>query len=116
MAIKIKRIYDPPASSDGYRVLVDRLWPRGISKTKAAIDEWLKDFAPSTELRQWFNHDPKKFSQFKKLYEAELDKNPANTDLKKLIKARGDLTLLYGAKDPVVNQAVVLRDYLNKLA
>ena len=111
---KIKRIYESPESDDGYRVLVDRLWPRGISKERAALDEWAKEIAPTNELRQWFNHDPEKFTEFSERYTKELDKNPA------AIKARDDwpshpiVTLLYSAKDADFNQAVVLKQWLEK--
>ncbi len=111
---KIKRIYESPESDDGYRVLVDRLWPRGISKERAALDEWAKEIAPTNELRQWFNHDPEKFTEFSERYRKELDENPA------VIKARNDwtnhptVTLLYSAKDVEFNQAVVLKQWLEK--
>ena len=111
---KIKRIYESPESDDGYRVLVDRLWPRGISKERAALDEWAKEIAPTNELRQWFNHDPEKFTEFSERYRKELDENPA------AIKARNDwtnhpiVTLLYSAKDAEFNQAVVLKQWLEK--
>ena len=109
---KIKRIYESPESDDGYRVLVDRLWPRGISKERAALDEWAKEIAPTNELRQWFNPDPEKFTEFSERYTKELDENPA------AIKARDDwtshpiVTLLYSAKDAEFNQAVVLKQWL----
>ena len=111
---KIKRIYESPESDDGYRVLVDRLWPRGISKERAALDEWAKEIAPTNELRQWFNHDPEKFTEFSEHYTKELDENPS------AIKARNDwpnypiVTLLYSAKDAEFNQAVVLKQWLEK--
>jgi len=110
--IKLKRVYDAPEPSDGYRVLVDRLWPRGLTKDKAAIDTWLKDIAPSTELRKWFAHDPAKFSEFSTRYLSELDNNPAAKTLFDLQAQHAVVTLVYGAKDPKVNQAVVLRDFL----
>ncbi len=111
---KIKRIYESPESDDGYRVLVDRLWPRGISKERAALDERAKEIAPTNELRQWFNHDPEKFTEFSERYVKELGGNPA------AIKARNDwtnhptVTLLYSAKDAEFNQAVVLKQWLEK--
>ena len=111
---KIKRIYESPESDDGYRVLVDRLWPRGISKERAALDEWAKEIAPTNELRQWFNHDSEKFTEFSERYTKELDENPA------AIKARNGwpnhpiVTLLYSAKDAEFNQAVVLKQWLEK--
>ena len=111
---KIKRIYESPESDDGYRVLVDRLWPRGISKERAALDEWAKEIAPTNELRQRFNHNPEKFTEFSERYRKELDENSA------AIKARNDwpnhpiVTLLYSAKDADFNQAVVLKQWLEK--
>jgi uncharacterized protein YeaO (DUF488 family) len=112
MTFTIKRIYEHPSADDGYRVLVDRLWPRGVSKVAAELDEWLKDVAPSTDLRVWFNHDPARFAEFTARYDDELAGNPAVDAL----RARGDgdqvVTLLYGAKDPAINHALVLRDYL----
>jgi uncharacterized protein YeaO (DUF488 family) len=112
--ISIKRVYEGYKRGDGFRILVDRLWPRGESKEKAHIDLWLKEVAPSTELRKWFGHDPKKWSEFKKKYHAELK------DKKDLIKQIIDesrkrhVTLIYGAKDEEHNQAIALLEYLNK--
>lgn len=114
MSINIKRIYDAPASNDGFRVLVDRLWPRGISKQRAKLDLWLKDIAPSPELREWFSHDPDKFKGFSVRYKHELAHNPALDELKKLSHEHKKITLLYGAKDPTINHAVVLKDYLSR--
>lgn len=105
-------MYDDPSSEDGFRVLVDRLWPRGVSKERAALDEWLKEVSPSPELRVWFNHDPEKFTEFSKRYKEELRHNPAVDELRKIVGAHKTVTLLYGAKDPRVNHAVVLRDFL----
>ena len=112
--IHIKRIYDKPAPGDGFRILVDRLWPRGVSKEKAALDLWLKEVAPSDELRQWFGHVPERFTEFRKRYTAELNANPAVQQLRETLKAHQVVTLLYGARDPVMNQATVLRDYVAK--
>lgn len=112
MSVAIKRVYDDASTSDGFRVLVDRLWPRGISKDRAKLDLWLKDIGPSDELRQWFNHDPAKFEQFATRYKKELADNPAVEELRKVINDNDKVTLLYGAKDPDHNQAVVLKDYL----
>lgn len=109
----VKRIYDEPAASDGYRVLVDRLWPRGVSQEQAALDLWCKEIAPSPELRTWFNHDPARFSEFTARYQAELDANPAVAELRKLAAEHGHITLLYAAHDPTVNHAVVLQNYLS---
>ncbi|HEX4327972.1 MAG TPA: DUF488 domain-containing protein [Burkholderiales bacterium] len=111
MAFAIKRIYEPAAPADGLRVLVDRLWPRGIKKADAQLDHWLKEVAPSTALRLWFGHAPERFAEFSQRYEAELAGNPAIAELRKL--GRGSpVTLLYGARDPEVNHAVVLRAVL----
>lgn len=113
--IVTKRIYDPFQKTDGYRVLVDRLWPRGVSKEAAALDLWLKDIAPSPELRVWFNHEPERFAEFKTRYIEELRSNPAVEDMIKLIKTQKKVTLLYGARDPQINHAVVLEGYLEGL-
>lgn len=113
--LKIKRIYDPPEESDGYRVLVDRLWPRGVAKDKAHIDLWLKDIAPSNELRKWFAHDPAKWNGFKQRYLEELKANDTAVEVLKSHLAKGDVTLLYAARDREHNEAVVLRDNLVKL-
>jgi len=109
---RIKRIYEQPDVADGTRVLVDRLWPRGVSKVEAALDLWLKDVAPTPELRKWFNHDPEKFVQFSHRYMDELAQNSAVATLERLGKESGTVTLLYGAKDPAVNHAVVLCQFL----
>ena len=106
--VRVKRIYGPAASGDGFRVLVDRIWPRGIKKSDAAIDLWLKEVAPSTELRRWFGHDPAKWSGFRKRYAHELG---ANSELVRQLAAgarRGRVTLLYAARDEEHNNAVVL--------
>lgn len=113
MEIKTKRAYDNPEESDGCRILVDRLWPRGVSKEKLQINEWLKDIAPSDELRNWFNHDPEKFKGFQKRYLNEL-KNKTN-EVEKLISICSDydhITLVYSAKDRKHNNAVVLKKFL----
>ncbi len=113
MPIKIQRIYDD-RKDDGYRVLVDRLWPRGISKEKANLDDWWKELAPSNDLRKWFNHDEKHWAEFRKKYLAELKENKAK--IKELLRGAGkDIVLLYGAKDEKYNQAVVLKEYLERL-
>lgn len=114
MDIRIKRVYDATGQDDGYRILVDRLWPRGISKEGAHIEEWLKEIGPSNELRKWFGHEPPKFPEFKRRYEKELH---GQADLLKHIRdlaKKQRLTLVYGAKDEEHNQAVVLRDVLLK--
>ena len=110
--ISIKRIYEDFSESDGYRILVDRLWPRGVSKDEAHVDEWLKEIAPSETLRKWFNHEPEKFPAFKTKYKAELKDKKETLDA---IRKRGQhhrVTLLYGAKDTVHNQAQVLLEVL----
>lgn len=109
---RIKRIYEPAETSDGYRVLVDRLWPRGVSKERADLDEWAKDIAPSTELRQWFGHDPAKFSEFIKRYDDELQRNPETASYISDWKKQQTVTLLYGARDEAHNEAVVLKSYI----
>ena len=114
--IKIKRVYEKPDTNDGVRILVDRLWPRGISKRAARIDQWLKDVAPTPALRQWFSHDPAKFQEFKKVYSRQLrEKRAILNDIKRLAQQHGIVSLLYAAKDPQCNNAVVLRDYLQRV-
>jgi uncharacterized protein YeaO (DUF488 family) len=112
MPFRIKRVYEPPAKSDGMRVLVDKLWPRGLKKTDAKLDLWMKEVAPSTELRKWFGHEPEKFAEFKRRYKKELSKD-ALTELRKLGKDQ-TVTLLYGAQDPEMNQAAVLLALLKR--
>lgn len=113
--IKLKRVYESYEKKDGYRVLVDRLWPRGVSKEKAHLNLWLKEIAPSTELRKWFNHDPKRWSDFKKKYKVEIKKNKETfTILKQIKKKHASVTILYGAKDEVHNEAIVLEELLSK--
>lgn len=114
--ITIKRVYEPVNEADGKRVLVDRLWPRGISKEKAKIDEWMKDIAPSNELRKWFNHDPEKFEEFSQKYKEELKEPEKKKELDKLIEMSdgNTVTLVYSAKDEEHNQAVVLKHYLEE--
>lgn len=114
VSVALKRAYDEPAASDGTRVLVERLWPRGLSKERAHIDLWLKDVAPSTELRQWFHHDPQKFPEFRCRYETELQSEAAQEALTKLldIAKQGQLTLVFAAHDAAYSNAVVLHDLL----
>ncbi|MBO0450546.1 DUF488 domain-containing protein [Enterococcus sp. MJM12] len=115
--ITTKRIYADYEKKDGFRVLVDRVWPRGIKKVDAHLDEWLKEIAPSTELRKWFGHKPENFPVFKEKYIAELQTEPAKSALAQLttiVQRKEKVTLLYGAKDEVHNQAVVLAEYLNR--
>ncbi|ANH80110.1 hypothetical protein A8C56_03125 [Niabella ginsenosidivorans] len=110
--INLKRIYDVPARTDGYRVLVDRLWPRGVKKEAADIDEWAKDLAPSDELRKWFHHETAKWKPFQKKYLRELHNNPAAVLFIKAHTRTPTLTLLFAAKDEEHNQAVVLKQFL----
>jgi uncharacterized protein YeaO (DUF488 family) len=111
--IRIKRAYEPASSADGIRVLVDRLWPRGLKKADAHVAQWLKDVAPSNELRKWFGHDPARWEEFRRRYEAELaGKSDLLGELRELAKKSGPLTLVYSAHDEAHNQAVVLRDRL----
>src|SRR2546429_5290184 len=113
--VRIKRVYDEPKKDDGFRVLVDRLWPRGMKKEAAKIDLWMKDVAPSDALRKSFHHDVLKWPIFEKKYQAELEKKKDSlAELKKLEKEHGTLTLLFGARDPEHNQAVVIAEALNK--
>ncbi len=110
--IQIKRVYDPFDAQDGYRILVDRVWPRGMTKEGVHADLWLKEAAPSSELRKWYCHDPLKWDEFKKLYIQELDENPLIVDKLLAFAAERRLTLLYASREQELNQAVVLRDYL----
>jgi uncharacterized protein YeaO (DUF488 family) len=112
--VHIKRVYERPSPTDGVRILVDRLWPRGLSKDAAALDHWCKDIAPSTELRKWFDHREDRFEEFKRQYRLELKSNPSLAEFRKLAKP-GKATLLYAAHDPKVNHAVVLADYIQAL-
>ncbi len=111
--IKIKRVYKKPEVEDGIRILVDRLWPRGLTKEKASIDLWLKEIAPTTELRKWFNHDPDKWNEFKKRYLAELSENRKSVAILKEQLTNGDVTLIFGAKDEEHNEALVLKELIN---
>lgn len=113
--IKTKRIYEKPSKEDGWRVLVDRLWPRGMKKEDAHLDVWMKEVAPSDALRKWFGHEPAKWVEFQKKYRSELvEKNELLAELKAMEKKHGTLTLLYGAKDEQHNQAVALAEFLKK--
>ena len=114
MKIEIKRVYEEPEKEDGFRILVDRLWPRGLTKEKAKVDLWLKEIAPTTELRKWFAHDPEKWAEFKKRYLTELKENKdALSKIKQEMK-KGNVTLLYAAKDEAHNEAKVLLNKLKK--
>ena len=113
--IKIKRVYEAPARGDGERILVDRLWPRGLSKQSAAVDVWMKDLGPSHELRKWFGHDPRRWTEFRRRYLAELQ--PKRDALMVIARkaTRGPVTLLFGARDCEHNQAVVLKGMIGRL-
>ncbi len=112
MNIQIKRVYEEPEAKDGTRILVDRLWPRGLTKEKAKVSLWLKDVAPSTELRKWFAHDPSKWTDFEVRYREELKQNKEPLALLKQEAAKGTVTLVYGARDELHNEAVVLQKVL----
>lgn len=114
MEIKIKRVYEAPEKSDGFRVLVDRVWPRGMTKEKASVDLWLKEIGPSTVLRKWFGHDPEKWMEFKKRYMQELKADKEEVATLKQHISKGTVTLVYSAKDEEHNQAVAIREFLNK--
>ena len=115
VVLKLKRIYEAPQNSDGYRILVDRIWPRGVSKERAAIALWLKEVGPSTGLRKWFGHDPARWLEFQKRYRQELRGRPELTArIKQLEKEHGVVTLVFSAQDEERNQAVVIRDFLAK--
>lgn len=113
MKVAIKRVYQEPSDEDGTRVLVDRLWPRGLTKQKAKVDLWLKDIAPSTELRKWFSHDPAKWAGFQERYAVELKSKTALVEQLKKLSKEGHVTLLYGAKDEVHNEAVILQRWIS---
>jgi len=110
MKLKIKRVYDKPAEEDRTRILVDRLWPRGLTKQKAKVDVWLKDIAPSTELRKWFAHDPEKWKEFIKKYKKELHENKEQAAILKEYLKQGTVTLVYGARDELHNEALVIKE------
>jgi uncharacterized protein YeaO (DUF488 family) len=110
--IRLRRVYDPPRPSDGFRVLVDRVWPRGLKKERAAIDHWLKEVAPSTELRRWFGHEPAKWNGFRERYAKELDERPEAVRFLVEKGREGTVTLLFGARGVERNNAVALKEYL----
>ena len=111
-SVQVRRVYDPPSPRDGARVLVDRVWPRGLTKQKARIDLWLKDVAPSTALRQWFGHDPARWSEFRRRYRTELTRNRTALEMLRQLARTRRVTLVFGARDERHNQAVVLKDVL----
>jgi uncharacterized protein YeaO (DUF488 family) len=111
--IRVKRVYEEPAKEDGYRILVDRLWPRGLTKERARVDLWMKEIAPSDALRKWYGHEPEKWPEFEKRYRAELaKKKELLAEVERLEKEHGKVTLLFGRKDEKQNQAVVLASIL----
>ncbi|HEV2291505.1 MAG TPA: DUF488 domain-containing protein [Gemmatimonadales bacterium] len=114
MPFAIKRVYDPPAPNDGRRILVDRLWPRGVTKARAEVDEWLKEIAPSTELRRWFHADPSRWAEFRSRYRHELGDHAKAVARVRALGRKGRVTLLYGARDPERNHAVVLMEHLRR--
>ena len=112
--IQLKRAYEKASSSDGQRILVERLWPRGVTKQRAALDQWLKDVAPSPQLRKWFGHDPARWEQFERRYWKELESNPEAVDLLKRKARQGKVTLVYAARDQEHNGALALKEYLER--
>jgi uncharacterized protein YeaO (DUF488 family) len=110
--VKLKRAYVAPAGADGARVLIDRLWPRGVSREAAALDQWMKDIAPSDALRRWFGHDPGRWDEFRRRYADELRAHDTLVETLRVLARRGPLTLVYGARDEAHNDAVVLRDVI----
>jgi uncharacterized protein YeaO (DUF488 family) len=115
VSIRLKRVYDKPANADGRRVLVDRIWPRGLSKQEARVDEWLKELAPSTELRKWFGHEPGRWKEFKKRYAAELENQREQVEQLAQAAKKRTVTLLFGAKDIKHNNAVALKECIERL-
>ena len=114
MAVRLKRVYEKTGGHEGTRVLIDRVWPRGVRKSEAAIDLWLKEIAPSTELRKWFGHDPEKWPDLKRRYFRELEQNAALVEKLSNMNQKGTVTLVFGAKDEKHNNAVALKEYLER--
>ncbi len=114
LEIELKRVYEPKGATDGLRILIDRLWPRGLSKEQAAVDRWLRDLAPSTELRRWFGHDPARWDEFRRRYVGELQEHGDLLEEVRSLARRGRVTLLYAARDEAHNDAVALRELLLK--
>ena len=112
MAIQLKRAYDKPQKADGFRVLIDRIWPRGVRKEDLKLDQWLRSLAPSTELRQWFGHDPEKWGEFRKRYFRELDAHPDEIKLLRDRMRDGPLTIVFGSREQRFNNATALKEYL----
>jgi len=115
--LKLKRVYEEKLSEDGFRILVDRLWPRGVTKHSAAVDEWMREISPSNELRNWYSHEPEKWAEFKKRYKGELSEPEKRTFLQRIREKanKGAVTLVYAAKDTEHNNAVVLKEVLNEI-
>jgi uncharacterized protein YeaO (DUF488 family) len=111
-SVKLKRVYEPSAADDGTRILIDRLWPRGVRKADAAIDQWIKDIAPSTALRKWFDHDPARWQEFRSRYAVEVYEHPEQLKRLRALARQGPITLVFSAHDEVHNDAVALRDFL----
>lgn len=114
MTLRTKRVYEDPATDDGTRVLVDRIWPRGLTKEGARVDEWMKEIAPSTALRKWFDHDPRKWHEFQERYRKELETHASHVARLRELHEAGRVTLLYAAKDQAHNNAVALQSYLEQ--
>ena len=110
--VRLKRAYDAPAPDDGTRILIDRLWPRGVKKADAAIDEWMREIAPSTELRKWFGHDPRRWEEFRRRYQAEIRQHTDEYKRLRALAQHGRITLVFSARDEAHNDAVVLKDLL----
>jgi uncharacterized protein YeaO (DUF488 family) len=110
--VRLKRAYEPPTADDGARILVDRLWPRGLSKEAAALDDWMKDVAPSTELRKWFGHDPARWEEFRRRYTQEVHQNQTLLEELRARARQGRITLVFSARDEVHNDAVALKDLI----
>lgn len=112
--LRCKRVYDAPAATDGARILVDRLWPRGLTKAKARVDHWVREIAPSNELRRWYGHDPAKWTEFRRRYFAELDARPDETGRLRHLIGKAPATFLYSSKEPTLNNATALVEYLQR--
>ncbi|MCJ7457969.1 MAG: DUF488 family protein [candidate division Zixibacteria bacterium] len=112
--LKVKRVYEEPAKEDGFRILIDRLWPRGLTKERAKVDLWLKDIAPSDALRKWYGHDPKKWLEFKHRYFSELKDKKESLDLIESKAKKGTVTILFGSKEERFNNAMALKEYFQK--
>jgi len=110
--VKLKRAYEPPTADDGTRILIDRLWPRGVTKERAAIDQWMKDISPSTELRKWFGHDPARWDEFRRRYAKEVHQHAELLDQLRSLAREGPITLVYSARDEKHNDAIELRELI----